>query len=210
MTKHSLTNYSLHFGALLAAALLSVAASLSLSSCDLLRESPFEVTAWNPGDGFFPGFKETGLSFVFSHEADRVSVERAFTLTEDGKTVTGYFSWNGKRCVFSPASPFRQNREYRVTILQDAMDTGGLSMDGHFEGRFYTREPGNRPEVLSVYPPYDGIMTEERGTLVMEFSEPVDALSLIQELSLSPSMTGFWSIEGEGREAKFTPQEPWR
>ncbi|MDR1177304.1 MAG: Ig-like domain-containing protein [Spirochaetaceae bacterium] len=189
---------------------LFAAAALFLPACDLLRESPFEVIAWNPGNGFFPGFSETSIYFVFSHEADHISVERAFTLTEDGRAVTGYFSWDGKRCIFSPASPFRQNREYRVTILQDAMDTKGLSMDGHFEGCFYTREDGNRPELVSVDPPYDGVMNGERGTLTLEFSEPVDSLSLVQELSLSPSMTGFWSLDAEGREAKFTPLEPWR
>jgi hypothetical protein len=189
---------------------LFLAAALSPAACDLLRDSPFEVSAWNPGDGFFPDFNETGVSFVFSHEADRISVERAFTLTEDGRTVTGYFSWSGKRCTFSPASPFKKNREYRVTILQDAMDTEGLSMDGHFEGRFYTREAGRRPAVVAVDPPYDGLMTEERGALRLEFSEPVDSLSLVRELSISPAMTGSWSLDPEGREAEFTPSEPWR
>ncbi|MDR0388706.1 MAG: Ig-like domain-containing protein [Spirochaetaceae bacterium] len=189
---------------------LLITVFLSLPGCDLLRESPFEVSAWNPGNGFFPGFNETGLSFVFSHEPDRISVERAFTLTEDGQALTGYFSWNGKRCVFSPASPFRQNREYRITILQDAMDTKGLSMDGYFEGRFYTREAGRRPEVVTVDPPYDGLMSGERGRLIMEFSEPVDSLSLTRELSLSPVMTGSWSLGAEGREAEFIPWEPWR
>ncbi|MDR1210935.1 MAG: Ig-like domain-containing protein, partial [Spirochaetaceae bacterium] len=201
--------FSPRSGTILFWSLLSLAA-LSLSSCDLLRESPFEVTAWNPGNGFFPGFSETSIYFVFSHEADHISVERAFTLTENGGTVTGYFSWDGKRCAFSPASPFRQNSEYRVTILQDAMDTRGLSMDGHFEGRFYTREDGNRPEVVAVDPPYDGVMNGARGTLTLEFSEPVDSLSLVQELTLSPSMTGSWALDAEGREAQFTPLEPWR
>jgi hypothetical protein len=184
--------------------------ALPFCSCDLLRESPFEVSAWTPGDGFFPDFNDTALGFVFSHDADRISVERSFSLTEDGSAVTGYFSWEGRRCFFTPARPFKQNREYRVSILSDAMDSRGLSMDANFEGRFYTRSGGSRPLVLEINPPYDGVMDSERGRLVIRFSEPIDGLSLIRELTLSPAMTGSWALDEGGLKAEFTPAEPWR
>ncbi|MDR2370096.1 MAG: hypothetical protein LBD71_01335, partial [Treponema sp.] len=70
------------------------AALVFVCSCDLLRTSPFEIVAWTPGGGchfFIP----PSVSVIFSHDPDRASVERNFSLSEDGAAVRGSFEWAG-------------------------------------------------------------------------------------------------------------------
>jgi hypothetical protein len=183
---------------------------LVMSSCDLLRDNPFEVSSWSPGDGYFPSFSQDTLIFVFSHDADRLSVERSFTLTENGTKVFGYFSWSGRTMYFRPAVPMQANCEYRITIVSDAMDTKGISMDENFYGLFYTRPEAARPYIVSVTPQDDGTMSNLRGKITIIFSEPIDPLSCVNSIFLTPSIQGSWQLDGSGTSAEFTPGEPYR
>jgi hypothetical protein len=180
-----------------------------LGSCDLLRFSPFEVARWSPGPGFHqdPGALE--VSVGFTHDPDRLMVEHSFSLTEDDQAVKGAFEWEGRTLRFTPFLPLEGDRDYRITILADAADDRGLSMDKKFEGAFTTRGEGERPRILGVDPGDGGIIGEARREIRVEFSRPLRLGSCIEEISLSPAITGVWSLEGEDRIAVFTPGEPW-
>ncbi len=102
-------------------------------SCDLLRISPFEVVSWTPGTGYHTDVQNISISFRFSHDPDKVSVERSLSVTADGSAVHGDLFWNGKKVKFVPFTPLEKNKEYVLTILADASDTEGLSMDKNFE-----------------------------------------------------------------------------
>jgi hypothetical protein len=183
---------------------------LLFCSCDILRDSPFEVTGWTPGPGYHPHPESLTVSLVFSHESDKAKIEEAFSLTMDSGAVKGLFAWEDRCLVFRPLSPLEPNRDYRITLETGAQDSEGLSLENKFEASFTTRPPGERPRVLASEPGWDGIMAETRGDLRIMFSERVTVNSCIAFVSFSPSPGGSWRLEDEGRTACFTPSEAWQ
>jgi hypothetical protein len=182
---------------------------LLIASCDLLRASPFEVEAWTPGGAYQESPETILVSVLFSHDPDRTLTEHAFSLSEDGLRITGTLYWEGRRLVFNPAAPLEADRNYLITVLSDASDVRGVSLEKKFEAPFSTRPEGARPKLVSLYPPDEGILELGRGRLELSFSEPIDLSSCVNSLSLSPSMNGAWHLENGERTAVFTPAEPW-
>ncbi|MDR2258085.1 MAG: Ig-like domain-containing protein [Treponema sp.] len=183
---------------------------LWILSCDILRDSPFEVSAWSPGEGFFDPAGGISLSLEFSRSPDRASVERYFSLTEDGSRVNGVFRWEGRRMIFYPHAALEENRDYTVTLAAEASDEGGLSMDRRFEGTFTTRGDSFRPRFLSAFPENGAILYGERTELRIVFSRPVPLKSLREHISLNPATEGAWSPEETSGAVRFTPLEPWK
>ncbi|MDR0589710.1 MAG: Ig-like domain-containing protein [Spirochaetaceae bacterium] len=178
-------------------------------SCDILRQSPFEVVQWSPGTGYHGEPEYMRVSVSFSHDPDRLSVEHSFSLTEDGSPVNGSFTWEGRTLVFKPAAVLELNRDYVLVIQESAQDQKGVSMDKQFEASFTTRGEGNRPAVLSVDPRDMGTVTDPRREIRIEFSEPATVNSCVNAISFSPAAGGSWRLETNGRVAAFVPQEPW-
>jgi hypothetical protein len=190
--------------------LLIVIILLWILSCDLLRDSPFEVSAWSPGEGFFDPAGDIPLTMTFSHSPDRASVERYFSFTEDGNRVAGTFLWKDRRMIFRPDAPLEENKDYVITLAADASDERGLSMDRQFEGNFTTRENSFRPRFLAVFPENGATVYDGRTELRILFSRSVSPKSLREHISLSPAMEGAWSREETEGLVRFTPLEPWK
>lgn len=186
-------------------AVLFLAAAL-LCSCDLLRGRPFEVAAWSPGEGFHDSVPEK-ISLSFTLEPDRLSVERAFSLTEDGNPVTGSFFWNNSVFYFIPAAPLEKNRDYLVGLGTGAQDRQGLSLERSFDAPFTTRPQASRPFLIESVPP-DGGTICGREPIRLRFSGAMKRPSPAS-LSFSPSCSGVWDLEEDGFCAVFTPSEPW-
>ena len=179
------------------------------SSCDILRDSPFEVSAWSPGGGYHANPEAIRISLSFSHDPDRSSVEKNFSISGNGEQMRGIFHWNGRKMDFLLYVPLEENREYFVRLSSGAHDTTGLSMDRDFEGRFNTRLDSARVRVESFMPEMGGTMEGRRGTCVIRFSSPVSLNSLRSNASFSPSISGTWTLDEGGLLAVFTPSEPW-
>jgi hypothetical protein len=183
--------------------------SLLISSCDLLRDSSFEVEAWTPGGGYHSSPETLVVSLLFSHDPERTGTEQAFSLSEDGLGISGSISWEGRRLIFTPAAPLEPDRNYTVTVLPDAADTEGVSLERKFEASFTTRPGSVRPKLVSLYPPDGGILALARDRVELGFSEAVTLNSCVDYISLSPSQTGSWQLTDDERTAIFTPAEPW-
>ena len=132
--------------------LFFIIALLFFNSCDILRFSKFEVTSWAPGEGFHSEPEKIEVSLCFSHEPNRASVERNFSLTGNGNTVRGTFLWNGKKLIFSPLTPLEANTDFILSISAEANNTDGLSLDNSFNCYFSTRPDNTRPVLVSFSP----------------------------------------------------------
>ncbi|MFA6505733.1 MAG: Ig-like domain-containing protein, partial [Treponemataceae bacterium] len=185
---------------------------LSLLSCDILRDTPFAVVSWSPGREYVP-MGENGtlaIALTFSADAEHGSVEKEFTITEDGTEFRGSFVWADSRTVrFAPYAPLRENREYRLTLGSEAASSSGVSMDDAFEKRFFTREAGERPRVLSVSPSDGAIVADRQTPISLVFSTQVEASSCRDYVSISPAITGSWSVDQSGTTASFVGAEVW-
>ncbi|AEJ19212.1 Ig-like domain-containing protein [Gracilinema caldarium] len=185
-----------------------------IGGCDILRDAPFIVRSWSPGEGAHPDFSGPAITLEFSHDPDRYSVERSFSCTEDGLALSGTFVWQGRQLTFYPAGGILPNRDYRIGIATDAQDTRGLSLDSAFEGRFSTRPNGTRMVLLGTIPAEGGLLGADAEGPCMEpviltFSRAVNLENLYQYSSFSPSIQGLWSLESDGTVARFTPSQPW-
>jgi len=178
-------------------------------SCDILRFSKFEVVAWTPGDGYYSEPEKIVVSMEFSREPDISAVERNFSLTGNENRVRGNFFWDGRKMTFIPLTPLEKNTDYVLGLSADACDVKGLSMDEAFNREFTTRPENNRPVLLSCYPQMYAGIEDTRTEIRLYFSVPVPLISLYDNVSFNPSMTGSWRLEEDGRLAVFTPAEPW-
>jgi len=181
---------------------------VSLLSCDILRNGFFEVKSWSPGDGFHDSNSVQTVTLEFSLEPDKNSVERSFSLSENGQNLAGHFSWQGRLMIFTPSSPLAPNKDYSVTLKTDAHDDKGLSLERQFEKVFTTRETGERPYLIGTAPEEGGIIEEKRGVVTLVFSGQLLRNSL-QSLSFFPSVSGVWALNEDGGSASFTPSEDW-
>jgi hypothetical protein len=181
----------------------------SFISCDLLRFSPFEVISWTPGDGYHFDTENIIVSLDFSHDADIASVERHFSLTGNGGRINGTFSWNERKMIFTPLVPLEKNIEYIISLSANAHDASGLSLDNAFYCEFTTRDSKTRPVLVSSYPEMYAQVSDPRAEIRFLFSLPIPVDTLYDNVSFSPSMTGYWHLEDSGKLAVFTPVEPW-
>jgi len=182
---------------------------LIFSSCDILRISRFEVTKWSPGEGYHADPQKIIVFVDFSHEPDRLSVEKNFSLTTEAEQVKGNFLWQGNTLYFLPFISLEINKNYSLNISANANNKKGLSMDREFEGCFTTRLDNIHPKIVSCFPEKEGIMDQNRGCVKILFSYPVSINSLRNNISFSPSVQGAWHLEESGTAAVFTPFEPW-
>jgi len=179
------------------------------SSCDILRFSLFEIASWTPGSGYYSEPEKITLSLLFSHEPDRASVEKNFSLTGNGNGVRGTFLWEGRKLNFLFLTPPEKNTDYVITVSADAHDTDGLSMDETFRGEFTTRAAQTRPTLISCYPPMYADITDPAMEVRLGFSLPLPLNALYDYVSFTPSINGLWRQEDGGKLAVFTPSEPW-
>ncbi|MCL2196192.1 MAG: Ig-like domain-containing protein [Treponema sp.] len=181
----------------------------SFNSCDILRTSEFEVVSWSPGGGYHSEPENITVSINFSNEPDKANIERNFSLIGNSIRVKGSFNWNGNSMTFNPLTPFETNADYVITISADAHDTEGLSLDREFNGHFTTRQDGARPVLISFFPSLYDKVSDPRAEILLNFSLPVPLITLYENITFTPSMTGYWQLKDEGKQVVFTPAEPW-
>ena len=180
------------------------------SACDILRFSQFEVVAWSPGAGYYSEPEKITVSLSFSHEPNKASVERGFSLAADGNSVRGTFLWAGKKVIFSPLTPLEPNTDYTINLSADAKNNDGLSMDEAFFCFFTTRLDNTRPVVTWCYPSMYEEIDDLKAQIKLRFSKQISVKSLYENVSFSPSVKGHWQLDEGDKLVIFTPEEPWK
>jgi len=178
-------------------------------SCDILRDFPFEVSRWTPGSGFHSNPSEIIVSVQFSHDPDKISVEKNFSMTGDGEQITGIYKWEGRKMIFLPFVPLELNKDYNINFSSDVRTTKGLSMENLFEGKFSTRNNYERPEIVAFNPEFNTEVDKNSVKCFLEFSVPVNINSIRDNVLFTPEIHGTWDIENEGNIAVFTPLDIW-
>jgi hypothetical protein len=183
---------------------------VSLCSCELLRQSRFEVVHCSPDAGYHAETEELVVSVEFSHEPNREKIQKAFSVTEDAIALQGKYIWSGKTLEFRPSLPLKKNKEYKVTVSIDAEDAKGVSLDEQFE-RSWTSSPSKvRPEILSVSPANNGEVSNASASVLIYFNVEVPMQSLMDYVSFTPSISGYWKLDETQKTAEFTPYEKWK
>ena len=163
---------------------------------ELLPEMSVDSCTWD-GDG---------VSIVFSLEPDMVSVEKAFTLTEDDHPVSGIFSCSGRQVHFFPTGGIKENYDYVVTVSSSAESKNGYSLAGDYCKTFSTRDDKVRPEIVSVIP-QNGSAVDDVSGITIRFSEPVTRESFEAAVSVSPHFSYARVFSDGDRTVRLVPME---
>jgi len=167
----------------------------------------FEVISWTPGDGYHSEPENIIVSLNFSESPHKASIERNFSLTGNGNRIRGNFLWEGNRFTFMPLTPLEKNTNFTLSLTADARDHKGLSMDESFNRDFTTKERSERPVLISCSPPVYAEIDDLKTQIRLEFSLPISMNALYENISFFPPITGFWTLEDEGKLAVFFPSE---
>ncbi|GAB1482964.1 hypothetical protein MASR2M78_17800 [Treponema sp.] len=179
-------------------------------SCDILREKPFEVLSWTPGEGSSFEASQDRVSLLFSSQPDEKSVEEAFSLCEDGHKLRGLFAWQGRELQFQALSPLSATHEYLLSLAETAHDVEGVSLSSAFEGRFGLDPSSRRPCLRQSLPQNGALLSHALCSVQLEFSKPVDETACNSCISFSPDNLGLWRVSMDGYTAYFDPIEKWK
>jgi len=105
---------------------------------------PPTITAHLPiGTDVFVG---TPITVTFSEAMNKSSAEGAFSVSP---SVTGSFSWDGDKMIFTPDSELDYLTTYTVNISTEAEDLAGNNLVEDYSWQFTTKEQDLTPPVIS-------------------------------------------------------------
>lgn len=141
---------------------------------------------------------KAAIELSFNVEMDKVSVESAFSLTdENSNTVSGLFSWTGNTAVkFTPNTDLLSSKDYRVQLTSNAKDSQGYQLLTPLDMTFATA--ANLPAVLTAAIPANGTSNVAfNQQVVLSFSEPIaeDSFGLAVTPELPGGYTRSWSAD---------------
>lgn len=168
--------------------------------------NPPEVTS------SYPTQNATGISnnvevwVEFSESMDYSQTETAFSLFADSDRPKGQFIWEGNRLRFIPRGPLTTGRTYTLLISKSAEDSQGNNLRDDFQINFTVNPDAGKPQIVSTNPVYGqtGVLPTSVFTIV--FSEAVNPSTLIQGITITPSVVGAFTVNGTGETVTFTPQ----
>jgi hypothetical protein len=173
---------------------------LTLSGCPNWLLPPLQVLSCSLDD--------EEVRVVFSAPPTEISIHRAFSMTEDGETLEGRFSFEEEELRFHPVNGIREDREYTVTIGIVAEDRRGNSLETEYRRDFSTKAEREAPRITAIIPADESTLTEDPAEIRLYFSEAVDPPSFEEALRISPAFPYVIRWEADYRELIIRPLRP--
>ncbi len=169
---------------------VSALLAMATSSCALINLKPVFVFLLPEEAYTVLASRNQALSATFSTAPVRLEAERAFSVTSRGETIEGDYSWNDNTLLWSPLQPYDPGRQYTVSLEGVIAMLDGRESRQDIKVPFYAVMIEGQTLLTGFYPP-SGASTEvgSDGSLILrlEFSEPMDGVSVKDAFSLSPA-----------------------
>ncbi|HHF53439.1 MAG TPA: DUF5123 domain-containing protein, partial [candidate division WOR-3 bacterium] len=114
---------------------------------------------------------DTTISVTFSEAMNKTSAEGAFSISP---SVSGSFSWDGNKMIFTPDSNLAYNTTYTVNISTSAEDLAGNNLESPYSWQFTTIEEDTTPPVISNI--QTSYITSNSATITWTTDEPSTSL----------------------------------
>ena len=187
-------------------ATISAFALAVLGSCTLLDTSPLTVISWSPRDEQPATLDGAVIQIRFSRAVNAALTEQAFSITADSVTLSGRVTWpDYSTLLFTPHEPLRDFVVYRMSVSSQAEDAQGRDLQPPFYHTFTTRTDFSRPVVVSSSPLDHASVTDLLTPLSVTFSKGMDPSTVYSAFSVSPLVTGFFSVSPDGTVFTYTP-----
>lgn len=188
------------------ALLLIAPLAAGISSCSVFDLVPFSVVSYSPQNGVQASLSGKTVEIVFSKAANRALTEQAFSITGDGNPVAGVISWpDDSTLLFTPDQPLQKLVLYQVEVTTEAEDSYGRDLSKQLAYSFTTRTSLTRPTVTGASPTDNAQITNLLTPISIQFSQTMDPATLYAAFSISPSVTGLFSLTNGGKTLTFTP-----
>jgi hypothetical protein len=199
-----------HDRALMLARAFCLAGALlgALLGCSLLLPAPLSIVTWSPGTDQ-PDLASLEVWIEFSVAPDPAKAEQAFSLTENGRAVSGRFSWAAKRMRFEPNQPLSRGNDYAMSVDQSVETSAGSSLEKEFLFEFSTREETGRPAIVSLTPADGSALADRSAPITVGFSEPVDPATFYAAFSIAPKVAGVFSWASDTLSCTYAPVEQY-
>ncbi|HEY9167847.1 MAG TPA: Ig-like domain-containing protein [Candidatus Kryptonia bacterium] len=163
--------------------------------------TPFQVFSFYPSDG------STGIGTTYTvgvnmtGAIDTTTLRPAFSISPNVAGSLQYFGQSPSSFSFIPSVAFGFNTKYTVSLSTALKSTNGTHMIAPFSSTFTTMPF----EVTSSYPSdgSTGILSAQ--SVQVAFSGPIDTNSILHAFSISPSLAGSFSVNGNNNGFTFTP-----
>ncbi|RLI99161.1 MAG: hypothetical protein DRP08_07515, partial [Candidatus Aenigmatarchaeota archaeon] len=114
---------------------------------------------------------DTTISVTFSEAMNKTSAEGAFSISP---SVSGSFSWDGNKMIFTPDSNLAYNTTYTANISTSAKDLAGNNLESPYSWQFTTIEEDTTPPVISDI--QTSYITSNSATITWTTDEPSTSL----------------------------------
>ncbi len=173
-----------------------LASLLSLLSCSEKDMDMFLL----PGEGEYPtvvgSYPVDGalgidsgenIWVMFNMEMDQQKTQSSFRLSSAGGSVSGDFTWEGNKMVFTPREPLSGADQYTMVVGRTSESSSGVDLGSDYIVRFYAVSDITRPRFVSSTPTNNESGVAVDTNITLRFSKPIDYSSIADGLSVSPS-----------------------
>jgi fibronectin type 3 domain-containing protein len=126
---------------------------IDISDGALPDNVPPTVTSCIPANGANGVGIGTSVTLGFSEDMDKASVEASFSLTTDGSSVVGAFTWpSASSLIFTPSAQLSYSRTYVIGLTASAEDLADNHLASPFSSQFTTADNPTPPPPDPVPP----------------------------------------------------------
>lgn len=159
----------------------------------------------------YPSNEQVGISendtiwVLFSDPMDRHQSENAFSLSSSDDTPRGEFRWDGNKMFFIPKTALKTGYTYNLVVSDEAEDENGNNLSQDYNINFVVNTDYVSPLLLSNIPAHnDNVNATD---LQFTFSEAIAFDSLFKGITISPSVSGFFTQSADQTQVTFTPYD---
>jgi len=188
----------------------AVAAAALCSSCGLILVPDLS------GIEYFPDRENQVIaegespSIRFAFAPDRDSVEAIFSVSGVSGRVGGRYHWDGDAVSFVPEPPLVYGRRYVMCFSGSFRDQRGIDYEVDRSMPFFVGSDAEEALCVTETEPANGGVAARSQEIRVEFSRPVDPVSIAGGLSLSPDTRRTLRWEDGNRRLFLCPQEGWQ
>ena len=176
-----------------------------------LSIQPLSVVSILPGEGLVGGTDFDRFTITYSSGMNRGLTEAATRLRENGDSVSLVYTWedSDRRLHVRPVQGFSTGKAYELELGTGTEDASGNSLAQVRKHRVATRAV-ETDLLLSASIPADNSDDVAIGTpLVLDFSNSLDRVTVLDALSLTPTVSLLYEYANDDRRLTLTPVTQW-
>jgi hypothetical protein len=158
------------------------------SGCGFIDLRPIGYVSFPDEVGTVLPEKDSAVGIRFDTDMDRLETQKAFSVSREGIIVKGDIRWNGRELCFVPLEGWKPGLRYTLSFAGTIYALDGREARSALYVSFYALSAAELPYLVSFSPEdggSTGVSPDEGALLRLNFSAPMDRLSVEDALSIN-------------------------